>query len=72
MTQRQQVLELFLEKGDVMIYELMDSWPRGLGISAYCRCIKELREGKGGAKHEIINVEPGHFRYIKPGQQSFL
>ena len=68
MTQTDQILELFIEKGDVMLYELNAPWPTGLGVSQYGRCIKELRT-RG---HDIVNIKPGHFRLVKPGQQSFI
>ena len=65
MTQREQVLELFLEKGDVRIYELNAPWPTGLGVSQYGRVIGELRD----AGHKIVNVTPGHFRLIREPEQ---
>lgn len=66
MTQRQQLLELFIQKAargeDVLLYEMNAPWPTGLGISQYPRCIKELRDGKYGEKHNIVMVEPGRYR----------
>jgi hypothetical protein len=61
MTQTQRILDAFQAKPDLMVYELTAPYPQGLGISQYNARIKELRE-KG---HQIINVVPGHFRYVK-------
>jgi len=57
--QRQQILDLLVERGSigVYVYELNSAWPKGLGVSQYGRCIKELRE-RG---YNIINTVPGHF-----------
>ena len=57
MSQCQRLLDEFVAKEDLMVYEIV----RDLGIMQYNARIKELRE-KG---HRIVNVRPGHFRYVK-------
>lgn len=61
MTQTQRLLDEFINKGDLMVYEIIAPRPQGLGIAQYNARIKELRD-KG---HVIKNLQPGHFRYIK-------
>jgi hypothetical protein len=59
-TQHQRLLDAFRDKTDLMVYEIMTPRPQGLGIAQYNARIKELRE----MGHQIINVQPGHFRYL--------
>jgi hypothetical protein len=61
MTQCTRLLQAFQEKQDLMVYEIMTPRPQGLGIAQYNARIKELKE----QGHPIINVKPGHFRYIR-------
>lgn len=65
MSQKQRLLEAFLEKKDLMVYEIMAPRPEGLGIAQYNARIKELRE----LGHPIENIEPGHFRYQVPKEK---
>lgn len=65
-TQRQRLLDAFQKKTDLMVYEIMAPRPMGLGIAQYNARIKELRE----TGHPIINVMPGHFRYVPNKEES--
>ncbi len=73
-SQRERLLALLRAKGSrgVYVYEIIAPRPEGLGIAQYNTRIKELREGKSGERHNIVNTEPGHFVLIEHGKKEII